>query len=122
MNRMQEQVAEFHRALGLPIGTSPAISRGELRSNLINEESLEFAACVAEGDIVGAADAIADLLYVVFGSAVEFGIDIAPIFDEVHRSNMAKVGGPRRADGKVLKPPGWTPPDVAGELAKQMEH
>ncbi len=38
-------------------------------------------------------------------------------WDEVHRSNMAKVGGPIRGDGKRLKPEGWTPPDVAGVLA-----
>lgn len=47
------------------------------------------------------------------------GIDLGPVFEEVHRANMAKVGGPTRADGKILKPEGWTPPDVAGVLRRQ---
>ena len=39
---------------------------------------------------------------------------------EVHRANMAKAGGPRRhEDGKLLKPVGWSPPDIEGELKKQ---
>jgi hypothetical protein len=46
------------------------------------------------------------------GTAVEFGIDIQPFFDEVHRTNMLKVGGTTREDGKTLKPPGWEPPRI----------
>jgi predicted HAD superfamily Cof-like phosphohydrolase len=34
----------------------------------------------------------------------------------VHRANLAKAGGPRRADGKLLKPPGWQPADVTAVL------
>jgi hypothetical protein len=46
-------------------------------------------------------------------------IDGAPIAAEVHRANMAKVGGPKSPTGKQLKPPGWTPPDIFGELKRQ---
>lgn len=70
-------------------------------------------------DLVEFTDALADLDYVVESTRLEFGIDGAPIAAEVHRSNMAKVGGPRRADGKILKPEGWTPPNIEGELRKQ---
>jgi predicted HAD superfamily Cof-like phosphohydrolase len=65
------------------------------------------------------ADALADLDYVIEGTRLEFGIDGGPIADAVHAANMRKVGGPTRADGKILKPDEWEPPDIAGELKKQ---
>lgn len=119
MNRMQQQVEEFHRALGQYIGTEPAIVHPELRVKLIREEAKETCDAIEEGDLVGAIDGVCDLIYVALGTAVEFGLDLEPIFDEVHRSNMAKKGGAVREDGKRLKPEGWTPPDVAGEINKQ---
>ena len=56
--------------------------------------------------------ALAGLDYVVEGARLEFGINGLPIADEVHRANMAKAGGPKRADGKHMKPEGWTPHEV----------
>jgi predicted HAD superfamily Cof-like phosphohydrolase len=38
-------------------------------------------------------------------------VDLAPHFEEVHRANMTKLAGPKREDGKQLKPEGWQPPD-----------
>jgi predicted HAD superfamily Cof-like phosphohydrolase len=70
-------------------------------------------------DLPEFADALADIDYVIEGARIEMGIDGGPIADEVHRTNMAKTNGPVREDGKRMKPPGWTPPDIAGELAKQ---
>jgi predicted HAD superfamily Cof-like phosphohydrolase len=70
-------------------------------------------------DFPAAVDALADIDYVVTGSAIEFGVDMRPIAAEVHRANMEKQGGPRREDGKVLKPPGWKPPNIDGELKRQ---
>jgi predicted HAD superfamily Cof-like phosphohydrolase len=72
-------------------------------------------------DLVKLADACADLDYVVEGTRLEFGIDGAPIADAVHASNMAKFGeGSReRADGKIEKPPGWKPPDIAALIREQ---
>ncbi len=58
---------------------------------------------------------LADLLYVVYGTADAFGIDIDRVFEEVHRSNMSKLvdGKPlKREDGKVLKGPNYTPPNL----------
>lgn len=69
-------------------------------------------------DLVSAADALADIDYTVEGARVAWGIDGVPIWREVHRSNMAKFGGPV-VDGKLMKPAGWTPPDIEGELRKQ---
>ena len=58
---------------------------------------------------------MADIIYIVCGTAASYGIPLNKVFDEVHRSNMAKLvdGKPiRREDGKILKPEGWTAPDI----------
>jgi predicted HAD superfamily Cof-like phosphohydrolase len=110
-------VRDFHDALGIPVASTPAIRRGELRAKLIEEEARETCEAIRAGDLVEAIDGLCDLLCVVYGAALEFGIDLAPFWDEVHRSNMAKAGGPMREDGKVLKPEGWQPPDIACVLA-----
>lgn len=65
-------------------------------------------------DRVEQIDALIDILYVTYGMATEMGVDLEPFFDEVHASNMRKVGGPIDERGKRLKPPGWTPPDIEG--------
>lgn len=74
-------------------------------------------------DLVELADAMADLDYVVEGTRLEYGIDGRPVAAEVHRSNMAKLGPDgrpiKRADGKTVKPPSWTPPDIEGVLRAQ---
>lgn len=116
-HKAQRDVLDFHRALDIPIGETPAIRRPELRAELIREEAAETVDAILRGDLVEAIDGLCDLLCVSYGAAIEFGVDLAPYWDEVHRTNMAKVGGPVRADGKRLKPDGWTPPDIAGILA-----
>ena len=67
-------------------------------------------------DTVEAADALADLVYVIYGMALETGIDLAAVLAEVQRSNMSKLGTDGRPiyreDGKVLKGPGYFAPDV----------
>jgi predicted HAD superfamily Cof-like phosphohydrolase len=116
----QAMVAEFHRTFGFPgpEGLDAATFPGELRISLIEEEAAEFAAAVRGNDVPEIVDALCDLLYVTYGAAVALGVDLDPFFREVHRSNMAKVGGYRRADGKWMKPEGWQPPDIAGLLEK----
>jgi hypothetical protein len=62
------------------------------------------------------ADALTDLVVVIVGMALELGIPLDRTWNEVQRSNMAKAGPDgkvtKREDGKVLKPEGWTPPDI----------
>lgn len=114
-------VLAFHEKFGCVIGERPAFpdeATAALRCNLIKEEFKELNDAIAAGDLVEVADALADLLYVVHGSAITFGIDIRPIFAEVHASNMRKDGGGSRPDGKILKPPGWQPPNLAPILAQ----
>jgi predicted HAD superfamily Cof-like phosphohydrolase len=72
-----------------------------------------------EFNVPEVADAIADLIYVLLGTAVTYGIDIGPIWDAVHAANMAKSGGRQREDGKWEKPAGWRPPDIDGLLRQQ---
>lgn len=117
MHPVQRDVSEFHRVVcGIEDPELPAMRRPTLRAELIREEARETVEAIEAGDLVGAIDGMCDLLCVVYGTALEFGIDLAPFWDEVHRTNMAKAGGPLREDGKRLKPPGWMPPDIIGVL------
>jgi predicted HAD superfamily Cof-like phosphohydrolase len=116
---IHQDVLDFHRAIGAYVGHRlgmPPDDVQSLRIKLITEEILELFNAISNDDIVETADAIADSIYVLVGCAIAFGIDIRPVWREVHRSNLAKVGGPVDADGKQLKPEGWTPPDIAGVL------
>ena len=70
-------------------------------------------------DLPLAVDALADIDYVVEGCRLELGVNGEPIADAVQRSNLAKCGGGKNAEGKTIKPAGWIPPDIAGELDKQ---
>ena len=118
------QVGDFHRAYGLPVRESPTVDVGadqvELRLALIEEEVGELAEAARAGDLVGVADALADIVYVAYGTAHVYGIDLDAVLDEVHSSNMTKLGADgrpiRRADGKVLKGPSYRPPNIAAVL------
>ena len=122
MSDEQRLVTEFHRAFDIVIGSSPSIPDAAtcaLRVNLMQEEFDELRAALAQRDVEAVAKELADLLYVVYGTAVSCGLDMAPVFREVHRSNMSKVGGHKRADGKWLKPPGYAPAHLQPILAAQ---
>jgi predicted HAD superfamily Cof-like phosphohydrolase len=117
MHEVQRDVSDFHRVVvGLPDPDSVEIRRPELRASLIEEEARETVEAIRAGDLLGAIDGMCDVLCVIYGTAAEFGVDLAPFWDEVHRTNMAKAGGPVREDGKRLKPEGWQPPDLSRVL------
>lgn len=123
MKTLLNDVAGFHQACDLPVLAKPQFvpERAALRSALLAEECQETVDAIAAGDMVEIADGLADVIYVAVGTALEFGIPLERVWAEVHRSNMAKVDpvtgkAVKRADGKVIKPEGWTPPDVAGVL------
>jgi predicted HAD superfamily Cof-like phosphohydrolase len=88
VTNQQKQVAEFHAVFQVPEGDILCHKTRDLRVNLIREELIEFSCASTRGEI---ADALGDLLYVVVGSAVTYGIDLEPVFDEIHRSNMTKL-------------------------------
>lgn len=121
----QQMVAEFHERFDLPRSTQPTVDIDPvlvgLRNSLLHEEAGELmAACIA-GDLVAIADGIADVLYVVYGTAVTYGLDADALLREVHRSNMSKLGSDglpvRRWDGKILKGPNYSPPELETFLA-----
>jgi predicted HAD superfamily Cof-like phosphohydrolase len=91
----------------------------------MKEENEEYLEAVKNGDLVEIADALGDMLYILCGTINAHGLQekIAPIFEEIQRSNMSKLdanGKPiYREDGKVLKPDGWAPPDLKPFLEKQ---
>jgi NTP pyrophosphatase (non-canonical NTP hydrolase) len=120
----QHNLVAFHAAFSHPVAATPTfdVVRTTLRLKLMREELDETAEAMLRKDMKETADGLADLMYVVLGTAVELGINMAPVFAEVHRSNMAKLGADgkpiTRDDGKTLKPDGWTPPDIEGVLLK----
>jgi len=122
MNK-QSLVSEFMRTFGQGVAPYPSIPSMDtilLRQRLIIEESNELFLALHKGDIVDAADGLADLLYVVYGTASACGIDINPIFQEVHRSNMSKTGGVINEHGKLIKPPTYSPPKLQSLIDAQL--
>ena len=93
-------------------------------ARLAIEDAYGAAVAADEGtrDTVGTADALADLVYVAYGMALETGIPLTEVLAEVQASNLSKLGADgrpiRRDDGKVLKGPDFTEPDIARVLAE----
>lgn len=125
MSDIQSDVTDFHRKFGLLVGYGPAIPDKKtvaLRDELIREETQEVRDGIQLDDLVLIADGIVDSMYVLIGTAVSYGIDLAPIWEAVHQANMAKEGGGERADGKILKPSGWKAPGVRALLQRQIDY
>jgi predicted HAD superfamily Cof-like phosphohydrolase len=118
-------VAQFHQAFGLPMRDTPSAEidgcLAKLRVALLEEEVGEFVTASEKGDLIGVADALADIVYVAYGTALTYGIDLDAVLAEVHRSNMSKLGWDGkpliRDDGKVLKSDRYFRPDIAAVLA-----
>ena len=121
MNPIVRSLLEFNNAFEIPKMDSPGLSNDELielRIKLLKEEVEEYAEAARAGDLVEVLDALADIGYILAGTIINHGMQhiYDDAFDEVHRSNMAKlVDGKvlRREDGKVMKPEGWQPPNLA---------
>lgn len=118
MERQLLQVLEFQNAFGISSPSKPEMlkkKRAALRQRLLEEEVKELSEAT---NIIEVADALTDILYITYGTIHEYGLgDRAVIlFDEVHRSNMSKVGpdgqATFRADGKVMKPETYSDPNL----------
>ncbi len=121
MSPEQRMVRDFHLKYGAPVRGTPGLITPKdrlRRARLIFTEAAEFIEAADKEDLREMVDALADLLVVVYGAAVELGVDLEPVFAEVHRSNMSKNGG-KDAGGKILKGPDFAPPDIIGELRRQ---
>lgn len=141
----QTLVTEFHAKIGLPVAPFAVVGSPEqrcLRVRLILEEVLEFAKAsgvvMSVGDglesvsLISASDLtfeasecadltqmtheLADVQYVVSGTAVELGLPLREAVPLIHEANMRKEPGNKDAGGKIRKPEGWTPADVSGLL------
>ena len=118
-----ELVEDFMEAMGQDVNAVPTFPEEEiqrLRLDLIEEELDELHYAIDNKDMVEIADALGDLLYVVYGAGHAFGIDLDECFKEIHASNMSKLGPDgkpiKREDGKVLKPDTFFPPDLKSIL------
>jgi predicted HAD superfamily Cof-like phosphohydrolase len=95
-----------------------------LYTNLIIEEQQELLEATLSDDRVEQLDALIDILVVTIGAIHSMGADAEGAWKEVMRTNFAKIDKKtgkvrKREDGKVLKPQGWTPPDLAPYLKKK---
>jgi predicted HAD superfamily Cof-like phosphohydrolase len=120
-------VKQFHRSFGVRIAEGPYIlddSINKLRIELLQEELYELAVALGGEDTVKTLDALTDLQYVLDGAYLSLGFHKMKdeAFSIVHQSNMDKLGPDGkpilREDGKILKPPGWTPPRLE-EIVKK---
>ncbi len=121
MSPEQRMVQEFHRKYDAPVGDTPrqiSVKDRLRRARLIVSEAGEFLDAADKSDFIEMVDALADILVVTYGTAVEMGVDLEPVFAEVQRSNMSKNGG-IDPGGKILKGPGFSPPEIQRELRKQ---
>lgn len=123
-----QTVVKWHLATGNPVRPCPdwldgAVGNDDslrLGMELIREEFRELQEAWAKCDPVETADAIGDLVWVLCGFSARLGYDLDAVWAEIKLANYKKVGGPRRDDGKLMKPPGWEPPDIQGALRNSM--
>ena len=120
-------VQAFHTAFGLGYSQTPlatlGVDKNQLRFRLMDEENKEYLEAAMAGDLVEVADALGDMLYILCGTIIEHGLQdkIEEVFAEIQRSNLSKLGADGqpiyREDGKVMKGPNYSPPDLAKVLS-----
>lgn len=123
MESKLKAVILFHQTYGVPFSETPIAGipteRKNLRFDLMKEENEEYLLAAANNDLVEIADSLGDMLYILCGTIIEHGLQhkIDEVFDEIQRSNMSKLGEDGkpiyREDGKVLKGPNYSKPNIA---------
>lgn len=123
-----QDVRDFHVAFEHRISLIPCLGNYDLKNLrflLLREEFNEFTTAISMSDVVRVADALGDILYVTFGACLAFGIPIADVWKAIQTSNMAKLGPDGKPIynqiGKVMKPEGWQPPDIASIIVKHSD-
>lgn len=122
------KVREFHDVFGISSLDQPDSAIGEqqiiLRHRLMAEENDEYLEAARNNDLTLVADALGDKLYILCGTILAHGLQhkIVEVFEEIHRSNMSKLGPDgqplRREDGKVMKSELYFPPDIDSILER----
>lgn len=127
LNRMISYVQEWCDVNDIATSKTPTtihMNRAMLRHELMREENKEYLDACLTGDKVQIADALGDMLYILIGTMLEHGMhhEIGPIFTEIHKSNMSKMGEDgkpiRREDGKILKGPNYFRPNISKIINK----
>lgn len=113
---MQNDVREFMIASGQTVYTNNS-KQSALYDSLIVEEYKEYLDALDDDDAVETLDACMDMIWVILGYCYSRGFKIDEAWEEVARSNLSKIDTAtgkvrKRADGKILKPDNWTPPNL----------
>ena len=121
MKKQLDYVKQFHYTYKIGYINNPIADLGpeknKLRFKLMSEENEEYLDAANNNDIIEVADALGDMLYILCGTIIEHGMQdiIEPVFDEIQKSNMSKLGEDGnpifREDGKVMKGPNYFKPD-----------
>lgn len=118
MKDAMNKVRKFHELGDVPVHNKPNrasyVDNRVLRIKLLKEEFYEYKTAEADEDLVAIAKELADMIYIICGTALTYGIPLAEVFDEVHRSNLSKFDGgvEKRGDGKVLKGDSYFLPEI----------
>ena len=114
------RVKKFMQTFGQDVKKKPSFPSEKiisLRRELIEEELSEFKDAIKNRDIIEIADSLTDILYVTYGAGISYGIDLDKCFDEVHKSNMSKLGDDGKPiynnQGKVMKGPNYFKPNLS---------
>ena len=120
-----ESVKKFMHTFGQEVRTKAGFPNDKiigLRLDLIREELSELKEAVEKKDIKEVADALTDILYVTYGAGTAFGVNLDKCFEEVHNSNMSKLGSDGKPiyndKGKVMKGPNYFKPDLSKFIPK----
>lgn len=122
-------VVDFQAKFGVPMRPFPSFPHDELvalKLQHLEEELKELTRAAEERNLAELADGLVDLVYVAMGFAASLGLPWQALWDAVHAANMAKERAQRASDSKrgsvfdVVKPEGWTPPDIAGILRRTL--
>lgn len=128
MKKQLAAVQQFHTTYKLAVRNEPTTDTPKeqpiLRYDLMAEENREYLEAAQNNNLAEVADALGDMLYILCGTILDHGLQdkIEEIFEEIHKSNMSKLdnkGKPiYREDGKVLKGPNFSKPDLLKILNK----
>jgi len=117
MNREQKMVYSFHEKFGFTLNISPTPidpELGKVRHFHTEKEMDELLGAIEDENLVKIADALGDLLYFIYGTGVAYGIDLEPVFAEIHRSNMTKQrpDSTQCTDAKAVKGVDYSAPNL----------
>jgi len=120
-----KKVKFFMETFGQEVKNQPSFSTNKinkLRYDLIKEELEELKVALDNKDLLEAADALTDILYVTYGAGHAFGIDLDKCFKEVQNSNMSKLDNNDKPiyneHGKVMKGPKYFKPNLKQFVSK----